>query len=195
MGKKKENHYVSNKEFFDEMVEFKKDCEVSEQEGKPYPQVPECIAKKIMLIAERLSYRPNFINYTYRDEMISDAIENCLLYIRNFNPEKSNNPFAYYSQICYYAFLRRIQKEKKQFHTKVKFVQQSCVLGMGAESSSQGHDSESAYANSYRDFMRDFYDVELEEDTPKRTRTRKQDNTIDVTKTQEELRPTAEDNT
>jgi len=185
MAKKKSKHYVSNKEFFEEMVEFRKDCKAAEDAGEEYPQVPVCIAKKLMLIAERLSFRPNFINYTYRDEMISDALENCLMYIRNFDPEKSNNPFSYYTQICYYAFLRRIQKEKKQFRTKVRFVQQAGVLGMGAESASQTQDSDANYHNSYRDFMRDFYDVDLEDVPTKITRKRakKKENTIDVTKT------------
>jgi len=188
MGKKDNKHYVSNKEFFAEMVVFKDSCNAAQEDGKPIPQVPECVAKKILLIAQRLSYRPNFINYTYRDEMISDAIENCLLYIKNFDPAKSNNPFSYFTQICYYAFLRRIQKEKKQFHTKVRFVQQSCVLGMGAESETQSQDEGSGFANSYRDFIRNFYDVDLEED-PKaiRTRNKKPDNTVDVTLTPAEL--------
>ena len=78
-------------------------------------------------IANHLSYRPNFINYTYRDEMISDGIENCLQYVHNFNPDKSNNPFAYFTQIIYYAFLRRIQKEKKQSHVKNKLIENMTV--------------------------------------------------------------------
>ena len=76
-----------------------------------------------MKIANGLSYRPNFINYTYKQEMISDGIENCLQYIHNFNPEKSKNPFAYFTQIIYYAFIRRIQKEKKQTHVKHKMIE------------------------------------------------------------------------
>lgn len=76
-----------------------------------------------MKIAQHLSYKPNFINYTYKDEMISDGIENCLLYIDNFNPEKSSNPFAYFTQIIYYAFIRRIQKEKKQTYVKYKSLE------------------------------------------------------------------------
>ena len=85
---------------------------------KNIPPVTNYIGECFLKIATHLSYRPNFINYTYRDEMISDGIENCLQYVKNFNPEKSSNPFAYFTQIIYYAFLRRIQKEKKQTHVK-----------------------------------------------------------------------------
>ena len=86
--------------------------------------IGECIYK----IATRLSTRPNFINYTYRDEMICDAIENCIQYINNFDAKKSNNAFAYITQICYYAFLRRIQKEKKQVFIKQKQIEQASVV-------------------------------------------------------------------
>ena len=79
----------------------------------------ECFLK----IANHLSYRPNFINYTYKDDMISDGIENCLQYVANFNPDKSDNPFAYFTQIIYYAFIRRIQKEKKQTEIKQRLIQ------------------------------------------------------------------------
>jgi hypothetical protein len=87
----------------------------------------EYIGLCIYKIATRLSTRPNFINYTYRDEMICDAIENCLQYINNFNTEKSSNAFAYVTQICYYAFLRRIQKEKKQVFIKQKSIMESSI--------------------------------------------------------------------
>jgi hypothetical protein len=84
-----------------------------------------------MKIAEGLSHKPNFINYTYRDEMIADGIENCLMYFDNFNPDKSNNPFAYFTQIIYYAFLRRIGKEKKQLYVKYKATEQFGILDEG----------------------------------------------------------------
>ena len=84
------------------------------KDGKKPPPVTNYIGECFLKIVNHLSYRPNFINYTYREEMISDGIENCLQYVHNFNPEKSDNPFAYFTQIIYYAFLRRIQKEKKQ---------------------------------------------------------------------------------
>ena len=76
-------------------------------------------------IATHLSYKPNFVNYMFRDDMISDGIENCVQYIHNFDPEKSRNPFAYFTQIIHYAFLRRIQKEKKQLDIKTKIIERT----------------------------------------------------------------------
>ena len=121
--KKKKPHYVNNKEFLQAMVEWKERCKVAASEGKPQPPITNYIGECFLKIANHLSYRPNFINYTYRDEMISDGIENCLQYVHNFNPEKSKNPFSYFTQIIYFAFIRRIQKEKKQTHIKNKMIE------------------------------------------------------------------------
>ena len=107
------------------MIEFKEKCKVAEENKEYQPPVSNYIGECFLKIATHLSYRPNFINYTYRDEMISDGIENCLQYVANFNPEKSNNPFAYFTQIIYYAFLRRIAKEKKQTHVRNKIIENS----------------------------------------------------------------------
>jgi len=119
---KKAEHYVNNKEFTAAVSEFNKSCKLAESKGETPPRMTEYIGECIYKIATRLSTRPNFINYTYRDEMICDAIENCIQYIGNFNEEKSNNAFAYVTQICYYAFLRRIQKEKKQVFIKQQAI-------------------------------------------------------------------------
>lgn len=119
-NKKKNPHYVNNKEFLEAMVKFKESVREAEDSGGERPVVPIYIADCIMKIATHLSYKPNFVNYTFREEMICDGIENCLQYIDNFNPEKSGNPFAYFTQIVYFAFLRRIQKEKKYLYTKFK---------------------------------------------------------------------------
>ena len=118
--KKKKPHYVNNKEFLAAMVEFKQMVSDAEAAGEPKPRVPNYIGECFLKIANHLSYRPNFINYTYKEEMISDGIENCLQYCSNFNPEKSKNPFAYFTQIIYYAFVRRIEREKKQAYVKHK---------------------------------------------------------------------------
>ncbi len=115
---KQNEHYVNNKEFTAAVAEYNEKVKLAESKGKTPPQMSNYIGECIYKIATRLSTRPNFINYTYRDEMICDAIENCIQYIGNFNVEKSNNAFAYITQICYYAFLRRIQKEKKQVFIK-----------------------------------------------------------------------------
>jgi len=121
--KKKNAHYVDNKKLLAAMIEFRNSVIEAKENDKPRPRIPDYIGECIMKISEHLSYRPNFINYTYKDEMISDGIENCLLYIDNFNPEKSKNPFAYFTQIIYYAFIRRMQKEKKQTYVKYKSLE------------------------------------------------------------------------
>ena len=119
MAKKKSVHYVDNKKFLQAMIDWRETWPDEEN----IPPVTNYIGECFLKIATHLSYRPNFINYTYRDKMISDGIENCLQYVKNFNPEKSKNPFAYFTQIIYYAFLRRIAKEKKQSHIKNKMIE------------------------------------------------------------------------
>jgi hypothetical protein len=104
------------------MVEYRKSVNKSKRTKQIKPRVPDYVGECFLKIANHLSFRPNFINYTYRDDMISDGIENCLQYLDNFNPVKSNNPFAYFTQIIYYAFIRRIQKEKKQTTIKQKLI-------------------------------------------------------------------------
>ncbi len=110
---KKKNHYVDNERFLAEIVDYKERCKIAAKEGKEKPRLPEYIGKCIFLIAENLAHKPRFMNYSYVDEMKSDAIENCLMYFDNFNSEKYSNPFAYFTQIVYYAFHRRINKEEK----------------------------------------------------------------------------------
>lgn len=125
MSKKNQEHYVNNKEFTKAVIEFNALVKQSQENGTEAPRMTNYIGECIYKIATRLSTRPNFINYTYRDEMICDAIENCIQYIGNFNGEKSDNAFAYVTQICYYAFLRRIQKEKKQVYIKQKTIDEA----------------------------------------------------------------------
>jgi hypothetical protein len=126
MAKKRE-HYIDNDLFFQEMSVWKKQYDESKKLGTPQPPITSYIGECFMKIAEHLSRKPNFINYPYRDEMISDGIENCMMYAYNFDPKKSTNPFSYFTQIIYYAFLRRIQKEKKQAYIKLKKIEMSNV--------------------------------------------------------------------
>ena len=123
-------HYVNNAQFLEAMIEYRDNCEKAKEQGKEKPVVTNYIGECFLKIANHLSYRPNFINYTYRDDMISDGIENCLQYMYNFNPDKSKNPFAYFTQIIYYAFIRRIQKEKKQSTIKNKLISEYGVEQM-----------------------------------------------------------------
>jgi hypothetical protein len=125
--KKKPEHYVNNKDFTAAVAEYVAEINKAKEADKTPPRMSEYIGECVYKIATRLSTRPNFINYTYRDEMICDAIENCIQYLGNFNIEKSSNAFAYVTQICYYAFLRRIQKEKKQVFIKQKSIMESDV--------------------------------------------------------------------
>ncbi len=113
-------HYVDNKKFLVAMIEHREKVQKAEDKKRKAPMVTNYIGECFLKIAEHLSYKPNFINYPFKDDMIGDGIENCVMYASNFDPEKSTNPFSYFTQIIYFAFLRRIQKEKKQNYIKYK---------------------------------------------------------------------------
>ena len=147
---KKKVHYVDNKQFLAAIVERKEQIREAESVGEPKPQISNYLGECILKIANHLSYRPNFINYTYKEEMISDGIENSLQYIDNFDPEKSKNPFAYFTQIIYYAFIRRIAKEKKQQKIKDKMLKRSNISDMIAV---MDHDDEALYQNQYIELL------------------------------------------
>lgn len=123
--KKQTENYVNNKEFLAAISEYRQKVIAAKETGKPRPLVTNYLGECFLKIATHLSYKPNFVNYMFREDMICDGIENCLQYIDNFDPEKSTNPFAYFTQIIYYAFLRRIQKEKKQLEIKGKILERS----------------------------------------------------------------------
>ena len=126
MGRRKRSeHYVNNKEFLAALIKHREDIEIAEIQGKDKPRIPRYIGECFLKIATHLSFKPNFVNYMFKEDMISDGIENCVQYIHNFNPEKSQNPFAYFTQIIHYAFLRRIQKEKKQLEIKNKILEKT----------------------------------------------------------------------
>ena len=118
-------HYVDNQRFLLEITEYQNERKEAKENGIESPPCPDYIGECFLKIAQRLSFRPNFINYAFREDMISDGIENCVQYIHNFDPEKSKNPFAYFTQIIHYAFLRRIQKEKKQLEIKTKIIEKT----------------------------------------------------------------------
>ena len=123
--RKRSEHYVNNKEFLAALIRHRENIEIAEIQGKEKPRIPRYIGECFLKIATHLSFKPNFVNYMFKEDMISDGIENCVQYIHNFNPEKSQNPFAYFTQIIHYAFLRRIQKEKKQLEIKNKILEKS----------------------------------------------------------------------
>ena len=144
-GKRKSEHYVNNKEFLEALINYRAKCQRAEEAGAARPVIPRYIGECFLKIANHLSYKPNFVNYMFREDMISDGIENCVQYIKNFNPEKSSNPFAYFTQIIHYAFLRRIQKEKRQMDIRGKLIERSgfeeVMTGDGDLSNSSDYNS------------------------------------------------------
>ena len=168
----KKEHYVNNKEFLAAMVEYTKNVNKAKRKKEPKPPVTDYIGSCFLKIANHLSYRPNFINYTFRDDMISDGIENCLQYLDNFNPKKSNNPFAYFTQIIYYAFIRRIQKEKKQVTIKNRLITESNYDDMTLQ---PGEDRE--FKNQFTEFLKKNMSVDeqqkIADDLAKRKKKRK----------------------
>ena len=123
--RKRSEHYVNNKEFLAAIIDYKDQIVIAQNRDLPKPRIPNYIGECFLKIATHLSYKPNFVNYMFKDDMVCDGIENCIQYINNFNPEKSQNPFAYFTQIIHYAFLRRIQKEKKQLESKTKIIERT----------------------------------------------------------------------
>ena len=168
--KKKNEHYVDNKRFLQAMIDYRKMVNKAKQEKQEKPLVTDYIGECFLKIANHLSYRPNFINYTFRDDMISDGIENCLQYLNNFDPEKSNNPFAYFTQIIFYAFVRRIQKEKKQVTIKHKLIMDANYDDMTLQ---PGEDRE--FRNQFSEFLRQntVIDEKPKEKKPRKKRTSK----------------------
>ena len=161
--KQKRNHYVDNKQLLAAMIVYKDEVKNALEKETERPRVPNYIGECIMKIAQHLSYKPNFINYTYKDEMISDGIENCLLYIDNFNPEKSSNPFAYFTQIIYYAFIRRIQKEKKQTYVKYKSLENQELIDeimQGPNGTPVKNDFMEFIQSNMDDFLSDFEETQ-----------------------------------
>ena len=142
-------HYVDNKKFLEALIEHKQKVDAAKESGSEKPRVSEYLGECFLKIATHLSYKSNFINYTYKDDMISDGIENCLTAVEKFDPTRSANPFAYYTQIIFFAFIRRIQKEKKQQATKYKMIENIDIDQLIAHS----EDNES-FANSLLELVR-----------------------------------------
>jgi len=125
MPKKKTEHYVNNKELLEALIVYRTKVAAAKEAGLPKPRITNYLGECFLKIATHLSYKPNFVNYMFREDMISDGIENCVQYIHNFDPERSQNPFAYFTQIIHYAFIRRINKEKKQLDIKTKIIERT----------------------------------------------------------------------
>ena len=140
MAKAKPKNYVDNKTFYKHLVEYRDACFRADKVGVERPRVTEQIGMAVYQIANRLALKPNFSGYPFKEEMISDGIENAIDAVLKFNPEKSENPFAYFTQIIYYAFLRRIEREKKHLLTKKKYYDNKYVNQELADYSLVGRD-------------------------------------------------------
>ena len=123
--RKRSVHYVNNKEFLAALIDYRHLVKIAKEKDLPQPVIPNYIGECFLKIATHLSFKPNFVNYMFKEDMISDGIENCVQYILNFDPEKSSNPFAYFTQVIHYAFIRRITKEKRQLEIKGKILERS----------------------------------------------------------------------
>ena len=143
-------HYIDNKDFLVKISAYRELRIEAEECGDSKPRVTNYIGECFVKIANHLAFKSNFVNYTFRDEMILDGIENCLTYMDNFDPAKSKNPFAYFTQITYYAFIRRIQKEKRQMETKFKYIKSLDIEQILAQAGADGEE----HSNEYLSYMR-----------------------------------------
>jgi hypothetical protein len=179
--KTKNVHYVNNSEFSQAVVDYVKTVQLAKEKNETLPVVPDYIAMCFLKIAENLSHKSNFIRYTYREEMVMDAVENCLRAVENYNINATTrtgkpNAFAYFTQIIWYAFLRRINKEKKQQDIKQKYMSQSGVEAFIMLGDDEGG---STVASHFVDVLKDriekvkIYDTEIKEFTKKEKARRK----------------------
>ncbi len=170
--KKTKRNYINNAEFLEAVKDYKKLCLEAEDSGDDAPRIPNYIGECIFKISTRLASRPNFSGYTYKDDMISDGLENAIQALGNFDPEKSSNPFAYFTQIIWYAFLRRIDKEKKQLYIKHKVIENSVIHGTAVEKN-DGDSGDAAFIDLNNDYMNNF--VQNFEDTMERKKIAKKE--------------------
>ena len=142
-------HYVNNAQMLEFIKDYREKLLDAKANSTEIPRIPEYLGECIMKIATGLSRKSNFINYSYKDDMILDGIENCVHCMHSFDPEKSSNPFSYFTQVIYFAFLRRIAKEKKQSYIKGKLIQDMAFDSFDL----QGHDDDADFKNAYTAFI------------------------------------------
>lgn len=153
---KRTNDYVNNADLYLEMKQYIKEVREAEATGDQLPKIPEKIGMAIFQIATRLSYKHNFINYAFRDDLISDGLESAVQAAPKFDPDRTENPFAFFTQTIYWAFLRRIQKEKKQLYIKHKVVENAVIHGATSEASEHSSEGGADYIDLNTDYMTDF---------------------------------------
>lgn len=171
-------HYIDHVKFTEEMTIYSQLCKDAITSSTSKPPINEAIGMKFLMLAENLSNWHRFRGYTFREEMVGDAIENMIRYAHNFNPAKvgKSGAFSYFTRISYYAFLRRIEKEEKQYRTKVKWVQSFAVLDMLPDTR-QNHDHGENFQNKFIEYLFEYYDGEHKKDTKK-----KKDKPVDKSK-------------
>jgi hypothetical protein len=153
---KKASHYIDNKRFLEDISNHREIVQKAKKEGIKPPGVTEYIGQCFLDIANNLAKKPNFANYSFKEEMIGDAVENCIMYATNFDPLKSTNPFAFFTQITFYAFLRRIQKEKKQLYIKMKCFEENDPTGRFRNWMEEQHSKfEDGNQSPYTEFITD----------------------------------------
>ena len=187
-------HYVNNAEMLEAIKIYKAKLKEAKENETEHPRIPEYLGECILKIATRLSHKVNFINYSYRDDMILDGIENCMICMNSFDPEKSSNPFSYFTQVIYFAFLRRIAKEKKQSYIKGRLIQE-----MPFESYNlQGHDDDADFKNAYSAYiqMNSSFDDSFIKSKEKKKKEKDQqslENFFDATKIDDDNNPPSSD--
>src|SRR6056300_1407621 len=155
---KEKPHYVNNADFSQAVVDYVQYANECAEQGKPKPIITNYIAECFLKIAEGLSHKANFVRYTYREEMVMDAVENCLKAIENYNLETATrtgkpNAFAYFTQIAWYAFLRRIEKEKRQQDIKMKYLTEAGIENF--VDNEHGDDMSNQVVGAFVDTLRD----------------------------------------
>ena len=152
MAKRIRKNYINNPDLLEALILYKKRCKEAEDSGEERPIVSNYIGECIYQIANRLATKPNFSGYSFKEDMVMDGIENCLQYMHNFDPNKTQNPFAYFTQIIWYAFLRRIAKEKKQMYIRYKSSHEMISLGETYD----GGDEIAMHLNVSGEYINDF---------------------------------------
>lgn len=149
MATKKSTTYVNNQKFYESLAQYRRQYFAAKDANLPEPPIPEFVGECLLKIATRFAYHPRFARYSYKDDFTADAVETMIRYLMNFNPDKSTNPFAYFTQIAYHAFFRRINLERKQQYIKYRMIQKAAI--------EQGQ--EHRYQTAEQDYM-DFENVQ-----------------------------------
>lgn len=145
------HQYVNGKEFFVMLKEYHEKYLISIENNTDKPIVSNEIAGAIMQICNRLSNSFNFIGYSYKDEMIADAIYKCLDKVHRFDPAISENPFAFFTQLAYNAFINRIKIEQKQASIRARLINDKVTSDFVEQSLENDVDATNAFVGFLKD--------------------------------------------